>query len=242
MAPSEEQNGEHYREDGRRVSTSESSDPSRSSFKWLKREARGEVPSSKQKYLSRSSSTLARPETDKAAFVIDTQALPTQATPSLPTGRPARSISDRMDTPHPAISEANSVSSRSRPRRHGVITARGAAEHSLSSLIASMQRYTSNRSTFGLKLVSISTPCGATELMVEQGPVFERGSFNYRWPFHEYTLMQPNLGFEVGTCALFSFVRKGTLYQVMRLERCCRPEADDCAYINGFPGGFPNSA
>ena len=105
---------------------------------------------------------------------------------------------------------------------HGVITARRKPEHSLSSLIASTQRYASNQTTFGLKLVSISKPGVSSKPEVERGPLIERGSFNYRWPFHEYALRQSDSQFEAGTYALFSFIREGALYQVMRLERDCR--------------------
>jgi hypothetical protein len=93
-----------------------------------------------------------------------------------------------------------------------------------------MQRYTSNAFTFGLKLVSISSG-NAT---VKQGRVIERGTFNYRWPFHENILIDPASEVEAGTCAQFSFIRNGVLYQVMRLEHECRPEAKECLYMR-FP-------
>ncbi|KAK5652662.1 hypothetical protein OQA88_10256 [Cercophora sp. LCS_1] len=50
--------------------------------------------------------------------------------------------------------------------------------------------------------------------------------------FDEYVLMQSDSSIEAGTCAVFSFIREGVLYQVMRLERHCRPEAKICAITN----------
>ena len=97
-----------------------------------------------------------------------------------------------------------------------------------------MRRYTCEESAFSLKLVSIRQPCGNTDLTIEGGRVIERGSSNHRWPFHESVLVQSDKDVDAGTCALFSFIREGVLYQVMQLERRCRRKAKLCALIN-FP-------
>jgi hypothetical protein len=89
------------------------------------------------------------------------------------------------------------------------------------------------------------------------GSMIERGCFNYRWPFNEYTLLTStkhrlkttdtknkaddagtndntnttgaeNGGKEASTCAFFSFVKDGIVYQVLRLEQECRPNASSC--------------
>ncbi|KAI0382257.1 hypothetical protein F5Y04DRAFT_51599 [Hypomontagnella monticulosa] len=65
------------------------------------------------------------------------------------------------------------------------------------------------------------------------GQMLERGCFNYRWPFNEYALQLNEEGSdprEVGTCARVSFVKDDILYQVIRLEQGCRLEADVCHY------------
>ena len=83
------------------------------------------------------------------------------------------------------------------------------------------------------------------------GPMIERGCFNYRWPFNEYAIglnedqegrshadaivqgrIEEPFGLkEVGTCALFSFVKKKVVYQVLRLDKGCRPVVDLCYRI-----------
>lgn len=75
------------------------------------------------------------------------------------------------------------------------------------------------------------------------GSMIERGCFNYRWPFNEYTLLTStksdakdariNGGVsttgaengvkEAGTCAFFSFVKDKIVYQVLRLEQDYHP-------------------
>jgi hypothetical protein len=45
MASSKEQKCEKYREDGKSVKITESNDPNRTSFQWLKRKARGKAAS-----------------------------------------------------------------------------------------------------------------------------------------------------------------------------------------------------
>ncbi|KAI2618569.1 hypothetical protein GGS26DRAFT_584916 [Hypomontagnella submonticulosa] len=66
------------------------------------------------------------------------------------------------------------------------------------------------------------------------GQMIERGCFNYRWPFNEYALQLNEEGDadprEAGTCARVSFVKDDILYQVIRLEQGCRLEADICHY------------
>jgi hypothetical protein len=89
------------------------------------------------------------------------------------------------------------------------------------------------------------------------GPMIERGCFNYRWPFNEYTLLtdtkkstktsytsgdatdartdssastivSENGVKEARTCAIFSFVKDKTVYQVLRLEQDCHINASCC--------------
>jgi hypothetical protein len=58
----------------------------------------------------------------------------------------------------------------------------------------------------------------------------ERGCFNHRWPFNEYALLNKNEQ-EVGFCSLFSCVKDGILYQVLRLRGGGPPK---------LSAGFPN--
>jgi hypothetical protein len=82
--------------------------------------------------------------------------------------------------------------------------------------------------------------------------MIDRGTFNYRWPHNEYSLVvnQPTPGslnrtqsdftcydtilkterdaIEVGTCATMTFAKDGTLYQVLRMDEKCRPDAKVC--------------
>jgi hypothetical protein len=55
--------------------------------------------------------------------------------------------------------------------------------------------------------------------------MIERGSFNYRWPFHEYLLLRNGTAEEnstsdvvLGTYSVLSIVKDGVCYQVLRLE------------------------
>ncbi|KAH6844634.1 hypothetical protein B0I37DRAFT_433101 [Chaetomium sp. MPI-CAGE-AT-0009] len=204
MASSREEKREKYRGDGESVEITQSDDPNRTSFQWLKREARGSTYSSYTQFAD----------------------------------RPACSFDFGSNGYTASCNLGGELCQLTIPsEEHGVITARGADEHSLGALIASMQRYTSNAFTFGLRLVSISSTRTSKNITVKQGPVVERGAFNHRWPFHESILIDPVSNVEAGTCAQFCFIREGVLYQVMRLEQECRPEAKEC-----LPFRFPVSS
>jgi len=61
------------------------------------------------------------------------------------------------------------------------------------------------------------------------GSMIERGCFNYRWPVHQYSLLYNEEEVqETGTCTLFSFVKDGTLYQLLHLEQVCLPQFNTC--------------
>jgi hypothetical protein len=83
------------------------------------------------------------------------------------------------------------------------------------------------------------------------GCMIERGCFNYRWPFNEYTLLastkdrpktadiksdSKDTGTNgsagaAGTCAFFSFVRNKIVYQVLRLEQDCHDPGHDSSFV-----------
>jgi hypothetical protein len=118
----------------------------------------------------------------------------------------------------------------------GHVTARAEVDDSLSCIAASTQRYSGHKSAFGLKLNSIRGVGQNNGSTISLGRLVERGSFNYRWPFHEHALVPDDQqDREAGTCSLISFVREGVLYQVMHLEQGCRPEAEKCV-------SFPKSS
>ena len=242
MASSKEEKSERYRGDGQSVKIIESDDANRTSFKWLKREARGKTLGAKDVQCEQLTMRCAGSTYSSYTQFSD---------------RPACSFDFGSNGYTASCNLGGELCQLTIPsQKEGVITARGADKHSLSALIASMQRYTSNAFTFGLKLASIAPPQDSTattvkqgsvvedskdittkqgsaakvpeKIIVEQGPVVERGAFNYRWPFHETILVDPVSEIEGGTCALFSFIKEDVLYQVMRLEQECRPEAEQC--------------
>lgn len=101
----------------------------------------------------------------------------------------------------------------------GIVKAWGNVGESLGSTIAWTQRLSGDESTFGVKLKT----SGAVDTVGDKsiyllGRLNERGCFNYRWPFHEYALVHEKNGPQLGTCALFSFVKDGVLYQIIHLE------------------------
>ena len=69
------------------------------------------------------------------------------------------------------------------------------------------------------------------------GDMIERGCFNYRWPFNEYSLLLNEEDHEdrhvikpkvAGTCVMFSFVKDGILYQVIRVEEGSSRDSVPC--------------
>ncbi|KAI2472957.1 hypothetical protein F4781DRAFT_443974 [Annulohypoxylon bovei var. microspora] len=122
----------------------------------------------------------------------------------------------------------------------GVIFAHGDFERTYYSSLARAQRKHGGQATFGLGIARNQKPFQPAENQRDQGSnlklgqMIERGCFNYRWPFNEYVLLlneddnsNPK---EAGTCTRVSFVKDDVLYQVMRLEKGCRLEADICHY------------
>ncbi|KAI0113423.1 hypothetical protein F4814DRAFT_460539 [Daldinia grandis] len=125
-----------------------------------------------------------------------------------------------------------------RDQKQGVIFAHGDFKNTYHSSLSRAQRQQVVNATFGLRipdnqeLFKQKVDSENPPSMFELGDMIERGCFNYRWPFHEYILLlnkdgKPNSR-ETGTCATVSFVRNDVLYQVIRLEKGCRPEADSC--------------
>ncbi|KAF2471305.1 uncharacterized protein BDR25DRAFT_368108 [Lindgomyces ingoldianus] len=147
--------------------------------------------------------------------------------------------------------------------RHGLVFARGKFSTSLYSVLARSQRKVGGPSTFGLELTQHTyQPEGNSgdpkeESMFRLGNMLDRGCFNYRWPFNEYSLLGKQLATrkelyqrmerqenqssnqgkenilsgekehiadedsETGTYAVFSFIKDGILYQVLRIEQGC---------------------
>ncbi|RYP68934.1 hypothetical protein DL770_008350 [Monosporascus sp. CRB-9-2] len=120
----------------------------------------------------------------------------------------------------------------------GMVFARGILETSLYASLARAQRVFGGSSTFGLEVSrdqalyrsdgNESERKGSTFRL---GKMIERGCFNYRWPYNEYSLLL-NEGdiatteVETGTCAMFSFAKDGIFYQVLRLEEGDRLESE----------------
>ncbi|RYP67448.1 hypothetical protein DL771_007226 [Monosporascus sp. 5C6A] len=142
--------------------------------------------------------------------------------------------------------------------QHGILFALGDFEYSLYLSLARGQRERGGKSTFGLKVASSSNfDANTTGPRFLLGSVVERGCYNYRWPFNEYSLhvdrpvVEPivragiNTGntdsqggktrkreqIEVGTCAMVSFMMDGVLYQVLRLDYQCQPGARSCEKV-----------
>ncbi|RYP76969.1 hypothetical protein DL770_007143 [Monosporascus sp. CRB-9-2] len=146
-------------------------------------------------------------------------------------------------------------------KKHGIVFARGDFQYSLYLSLARGQRERGGKSTFGLKLESSKDPDDADGARFYLGPMVERGCYNYRWPFNQYSLhvsrsvvqkdgeanITPrktgHIGDknhhlkekgkleEVGTCSLLSFVKDGVLYQVLRVDHECHPSAKACGKV-----------
>jgi hypothetical protein len=127
-------------------------------------------------------------------------------------------------------------------KKDGLIFVRGDFQTSLYSSLSREQRLFGGPSTFGFE-VAVDRPCydpdngesnreGSSFFL---GEMIEQGSFNYRWPFNEYYLRLNNTSKEkVGTCVMFSFIKDGILYQVIRIEQ---GSAQDSVYSK--PPKFP---
>ncbi|KAI3318914.1 hypothetical protein HD806DRAFT_510372 [Xylariaceae sp. AK1471] len=103
----------------------------------------------------------------------------------------------------------------------GLILARGGLETTLGSILARSHHISGGKSSFGLKLL----PTSNRELAsLRLGPMKERGCFNYRWPVNDYKILKHEVSDkdddkEAGTCVLFSYVKEGVVYQVLRVEQ-----------------------
>ncbi|KAI1080457.1 hypothetical protein F5B20DRAFT_539294 [Whalleya microplaca] len=128
-------------------------------------------------------------------------------------------------------------------KQNGIILAHGDFEPSYYSSLARAQRKHGEQASFGLNIATNQQPYAREERITDikkrgssegsslrLGNMTERGCFNYRWPFNEYVLLLNEVNKseakETGTCARISFVKDDILYQVIRLEPGCRPEAD----------------
>ncbi|KAI0120849.1 hypothetical protein F4776DRAFT_655713 [Hypoxylon sp. NC0597] len=124
----------------------------------------------------------------------------------------------------------------------GVVFAHGDFERTYYSSLARAQRQHGGQAAFGLGIATYQKPFANSGDPKDRGSnlrlgqMTERGCFNYRWPFNEYTLLlneennsDPK---EAGTCTRVSFIKDDILYQVLRLEKGCRLEADICHYVH----------
>ncbi|KAI0891808.1 hypothetical protein F4806DRAFT_489206 [Annulohypoxylon nitens] len=131
---------------------------------------------------------------------------------------------------------------RARDDEKGLVFAHGDFERTYYSSLARAQRKHGRQATFGLGIARNQKPFQNDKNKsksergsnLKLGEMIERGCFNYRWPFNEYVLLlneaDDSSPKETGTCTRVSFVENGILYQVIRLEKGCRLEADICHY------------
>ncbi|KXX73103.1 hypothetical protein MMYC01_210595 [Madurella mycetomatis] len=186
---------EKYRGDGPEVSIQKSQSPDAASFRWLGRDARGSTYTSYTQISNRPG----------CSFDFGSDGY----TASCNLG------GELLQFTVPSTSE-NKIT--------GLLTARADVDDSLSSIVALAQRYRGNKSTFGLKFVSIgATGKGKEKHKFVLGRVVERGAINNRWPFHEYALVQENKkDIETGTygCCDFrvSWVGPGAPLQEIGLD------------------------
>lgn len=129
--------------------------------------------------------------------------------------------------------------------KDGLIFVRGDFQTSLYSSLSREQRLFGGPSTFGFE-VAVDKPRHNLDNggLNEEGSSFvlgemiEQGSFNYRWPFNEYYLRLNDTSKEkIGTCVMFSFIKDGILYQVIRVEQ---GSAQDSVYSK--PPKFPQQS
>ncbi|KAI6084000.1 hypothetical protein F4821DRAFT_179586 [Hypoxylon rubiginosum] len=130
----------------------------------------------------------------------------------------------------------------SKDEEEGIIFATSGLENTYRSSLDHAQRHSGGggKAIFGLRIAVDQEPFHKVDLKdrgsrLKLGQMTERGCFNYRWPYNEYALLS-NDGHdaeprETGTCARVAFVKDNILYQLIRLEKGCRPEADRCHYV-----------
>lgn len=118
---------------------------------------------------------------------------------------------------------------------NGLITARGNFSTSFYASLSRAQIEFGSPSSFGFEVSRVehkydpdadeSNPAKWGSRF-QLGDMIERGSFNYRWPFNEYYLdryrkpdaTEHKQEKHVGTCQMFSCVKDGIFYQVLRIE------------------------
>ncbi|KAK0715081.1 hypothetical protein B0H67DRAFT_553679 [Lasiosphaeris hirsuta] len=105
----------------------------------------------------------------------------------------------------------------------GYISVKGGYEDSIDSLLARSQRPFGGRATFSLKIEDPQPGLDEAKIpghACRLGPMKGRGSLNHRWPLTRYWLDtgKDDASSHAGYCAVFSFVREQTVFQVMRLQ------------------------
>jgi hypothetical protein len=138
-------------------------------------------------------------------------------------------------------------------KKDGLIFVRGDFESSLYSSLARAKKLFGGPSTFGFEVSAGRVPFdhegsnGAKQgSSFRLGDMTDRGCFNYRWPLNEYSLflneedtedtedqkyddydmIEPKIA---GTCVMFSFVKDGILYQVIRVEEGSNQDSVPCS-------------
>jgi hypothetical protein len=96
----------------------------------------------------------------------------------------------------------------------GFVAVKGDFEASLDSIIARAQRPRGGKATFGIKVPD--PPTDRPNLYLSLGKIEAKGTFNHRWPFNRFALERDEE--RIGSCSMFSCVKDGTLYQVVRLS------------------------
>lgn len=155
-------------------------------------------------------------------------------------------------------------------RERGLIMARGDFSTSLYTSLSRTQVEFGGPTTFGFEVSRAERPYDPANVTgfqdldkypvskrssFELGPMIERGSFNYRWPFNEYYLdIHHELGTKLkpagqmnppnniqeekhtGTCQMFSFTQNESFYQVLRIEEAFHSDKESDSWRR-FPQG-----
>jgi hypothetical protein len=97
--------------------------------------------------------------------------------------------------------------------RCGLVYARGSFSNYPDAILARAQRIKGGKSTFGLK---VSTKSGDPDyFQFDQESTEYEGIINFQWPYIE--LPMTSAGFLPGKYSQFSFVRDGTVFQIVRI-------------------------
>lgn len=119
----------------------------------------------------------------------------------------------------------------------GLTYVRGAFDNNPSAILARAQQQDGGRSTFGIKAVEDETGYSWGPIDSE-GLVNFQGLLNFRWPYIDRQLKFQ--GSEAGTIAKLAFVRKGTVYQVIRFSPRSQDQAD--TFTHDFPADVSETA